>query len=80
MSEALYFVSRRDAETRSSNQSDSFVIPAKAGIHHPPMKFIPPVMDPRLRGGDETQGSFNSLRASAPPRKPFFAPIGAGSA
>jgi hypothetical protein len=25
----------------------------KAGIHHLPMKFIPPVMDPRLRGGDE---------------------------
>ena len=36
------------------------VIPAKAGnevtvrsIHHPPLKFNPPVMDPRLRGGDE---------------------------
>jgi hypothetical protein len=31
----------------------SFVIPAKAGIHHLPLKFKPPVMDPRLRGGDE---------------------------
>jgi hypothetical protein len=31
-----------------------FVIPAKAGIHHLPSKFIPSVMDPRLRGGDET--------------------------
>jgi hypothetical protein len=32
---------------------NNFVIPAKAGIHHLPMKFPPPVMDPRLRGGDE---------------------------
>ena len=31
----------------------SFVIPAKAGIHHLPSKFKPSVMDPRLRGGDE---------------------------
>jgi hypothetical protein len=30
-----------------------FVIPAKAGIRHPKLKFIPPVMPPRLRGGDE---------------------------
>ena len=30
-----------------------FVIPAKAGIHHPLGKFQRPVMDPRLRGGDE---------------------------
>ena len=31
-----------------------FVIPAKAGIHHPPFKLTPKVMDPRLRGGDES--------------------------
>jgi hypothetical protein len=31
----------------------SFVIPAKAGIHHLQLNFRPPVMDPRLRGGDE---------------------------
>jgi protein ImuB len=30
-----------------------FVIPAKAGIHHQPLKFTPQVMGPRLRGGDE---------------------------
>jgi hypothetical protein len=29
------------------------VIPAKAGIHHLPMKFTLPVMPPRLRGGHE---------------------------
>ncbi len=29
------------------------VIPAKAGIHRLPVKFTTPVMDPRLRGGDE---------------------------
>jgi hypothetical protein len=31
----------------------TFVTPAKAGIHHLPMKFIPMVMGPRLRGNDE---------------------------
>ena len=30
-----------------------FVTPAKAGGHHPPMKFSMPVMDSRLRGNDE---------------------------
>jgi hypothetical protein len=30
-----------------------FVIPAKAGIHLPPLKFHRSVMGPRLRGGDE---------------------------
>ena len=30
-----------------------FVIPAKAGIDHPPLKFHPTVVDPRVRGGDE---------------------------
>ncbi len=30
-----------------------FVTPAKAGIHHPLLKFRVPVMAPRLRGGDE---------------------------
>jgi hypothetical protein len=34
-------------------QTHAFVIPAKAGIHHLPFKFMVPVMDPRLRGGDE---------------------------
>ena len=29
------------------------VIPAKAGNHHPPVKFTVPVLDPRLCGGDE---------------------------
>jgi hypothetical protein len=33
--------------------SHSFVIPAKAGIHHLCSKFQRQVMDPRLRGGDE---------------------------
>jgi hypothetical protein len=33
--------------------SPLLVIPAKAGIHHPLLKFRVPVMDPRLRGGDE---------------------------
>lgn len=28
------------------------VIPAEAGIYHPPVKFSPQVMAPRLRGGD----------------------------
>jgi hypothetical protein len=32
-----------------------FVIPAKAGIHHLLSKFQQPVLDPRLRGGDEVQ-------------------------
>jgi hypothetical protein len=31
----------------------SFVVPAKAGIHHLPSKIRPSVMAPRLRGGDE---------------------------
>jgi hypothetical protein len=35
------------------DRTANLVIPAKAGIHHLPMKFNPPVMDPRLRGGDE---------------------------
>ena len=30
-----------------------FVIPAKAGTHHLRLKFRQPVMDPRLRGGDD---------------------------
>jgi hypothetical protein len=33
-----------------------FVIPAKVGIHLPPVKFHLPVMGPRLRGGDEMFG------------------------
>jgi hypothetical protein len=32
----------------------NIVIPAKAGIHRLPMKFIPLVMDHRLRGGDDS--------------------------
>jgi hypothetical protein len=31
----------------------SFVIPAKAGIHHRNSEYLQPVMDPRLRGGDD---------------------------
>ncbi len=38
----------------------NFVIPAEAGnvvtvrsIHHPLLKFVPQVMAPRLRGGDD---------------------------
>jgi hypothetical protein len=30
-----------------------FVIPAKAGIHLPPLKFKPSVFAPRIRGGDD---------------------------
>jgi hypothetical protein len=29
----------------------NLVIPAKAGIHHPPLKFLRQVMDPRLTCG-----------------------------
>jgi hypothetical protein len=45
------------------NADLSVVIPAKAGnavtarsIHHPPLKFMSPEMDPRLSGGDEPFG------------------------
>ncbi len=33
-----------------------FVIPAKAGIELLPYKVNSPVLDPRLRGGDEVLG------------------------
>ncbi len=33
--------------------TQNFVTPAKAGVHHLPMKFRVPVMDIRLRGNDE---------------------------
>jgi hypothetical protein len=36
-----------------SKSKPILVIPAKAGIHHLPMKIGPQVMAPRLRGGDE---------------------------
>ena len=36
-------------------QPHTFVIPAKAGIHHLSLKFRQAVMDPRLRGGDEVR-------------------------
>jgi hypothetical protein len=39
---------------RTEALSLSTVIPAKAGIHHLTYKFQTPVMDPRLRGGDES--------------------------
>jgi hypothetical protein len=32
-------------------ETTTFVIPAKAGIHRPPLKFHLPEMDPRLPAG-----------------------------
>ena len=40
-------------EFSSILSTKEFVIPAKAGIQLLPLKFIVPVLDPRLRGGDE---------------------------
>jgi hypothetical protein len=41
--------------TRSlATEHNGFVIPAKAGIHHPPLKFVRRVMAPRLRVDDES--------------------------
>jgi hypothetical protein len=42
------------SEPKELTANNTFVIPAKAGIQLLPMKFIVPVLDPRLRGGDET--------------------------
>ena len=43
----------------SGDTNPTLVTPAKAGVHHPQLKFTDQVMDSRLRGNDEVRGGNN---------------------